>query len=67
MSNLWEVFREVGELYIESPDKDTRVHVVNTNDVRFARALCHLLNRTPIHDLKRTMEEMDQRGVPHVG
>lgn len=61
MSTLWEAENRDGYQTVHSPDKKT---VLFLFDKRFARALTHILNSTPIHKLQRSEEEMDQRGVP---
>ena len=66
MSRLWTVYSEPDYLWIKDPDSDTRVVIDNPLNISFARALCHVLNSTPLHKLRRTIEEMDQRGVPEV-
>jgi hypothetical protein len=66
LSELWTVHSERDVLYIQDPHSETRVYINDPTNIRFARALCHVLNSTPIHKLHRTMEEMTSRGIPNV-
>lgn len=63
--NLWTVRHEDWSLYIEHEGRPTiEICEESPEDVRFARALCHILNNTSVHRFDFTDEELDMEGCP---